>query len=230
MFTKADLRFLRSLRIRPHAALLALGDSMSVPDFRSVPQKLFATGLFDLKSHEGQAAFTDAVVSTLHGLDANFRHLKKKPSQTHVHRHGEDSVIYLLPDNTALAVDFIGGAGGPNPQPGWMVGTHVYTHADAHDPTDHGLEDAPPPPRVTIPDYEALGGDAFGRAMIGVPLEADYRMAGQRLNDGSAVWSWRTCHSLMSALVQANGQPIDAAGIVKKHRNEWRSILGLPPV
>jgi hypothetical protein len=112
---------------------------MSVPDYRHVPKKLFDTGLFHLGSEDGQAAFTDAVVATLNGLDGNFRHLKKSASQTHVHRHGEDSVVYLLPDNKALAVDFIGGAGGPNPQPGWMVGEHVYTHADAHDPDDHGI-------------------------------------------------------------------------------------------
>lgn len=87
-----------------------------------------------------------------------------------------------------------------------------------------------PGPVLTLPDYEALGGDAFGRAMIGVPLAADYLLAGQAMNDGSVVWAWRTCHSLMTALVKANGQPVDAAGIVKKHRNEWRAILGLPPV
>lgn len=95
---------------------------------------------------------------------------------------------------------------------------------------DAGTQPTPQPPTNIIPDYEAMGGDSFGRAMIGVPLAADYLMAGQPMNDGSVVWAWRTCHSLMTALVKANGQPIDAAGIVKKHRNEWRAILGLPPV
>lgn len=127
---------------------------MSVPDYRHVPKKLYDTGLFDLTSHDGHAAFTDAVVATLNGIDPNFRHLKKSPSQTHVHRHGEDSVVYLLPDNKALAVDFIGGAGGPDPKPGWFVGDHVYAHADAHDPDDHGIGQtppAPPPPTASFP-------------------------------------------------------------------------------
>lgn len=119
---------------------------MSVPNYSHVPKKLYDTGLFDLHSHDGQAAFTDAVVATLNGIDPNFRHLKKKPGQTHIHLHGEDSVLYLLPGGIAKAVDFVGGANGPNPQPGWMVGEHLYTHADAHDPDDHGLGSAPAPP------------------------------------------------------------------------------------
>lgn len=132
---------------------------MSVPDFRHVPRKLFDTGLYDLTTTSGHDAFTDAVVTTLNGLDPNFRHLKKKPGQTQIHNHGEDSVLYLLPNNTARAVDFIIGAGGPNPQPGWGVGDFVYTHADAHDPTDHGIgESAPSPvPQFPYPDENTIG-------------------------------------------------------------------------
>jgi hypothetical protein len=220
------------MRIAPHPSLLALGVTMSVPDFRFVPQKLYATGLYNLKNPDQAEAFTDAVVATLNGLDENFRHLKKSTSQTHVHRHGEDSVVYLLPDNKALAVDFIGGANGPNPQPGWNVGEHVYTHADAHDPDDHGLEHAAPPPApvARIPSYGELGDDAFFRAMIGVPLEADMIAAGQRLNDGSAVWFSRATYRLMKALIESNGKPVDVAGEVRIVRNEWRALLGLAPV
>lgn len=201
---------------------------MTVPDYRHVPQRLYQTGLYDLHSHDGQAAFTDACVATLNGIDSNFRHLKKKPSQTHVHRHGEDSVLYLLPNNRALAVDFIGGAGGANPQPGWLVGDFEYTHADAHDPDDHGIGAVAPVFRV--PSYGELGDDAFFRAMVGVPLQADMLAAGQSLNDGSAVWFSRTVYRLMKALLESNGQPVDAAGEARIVRNEWRAILGLPPV
>ena len=127
---------------------------MSVPNHSHVPQKLYATGLYDLTTHDGQGAFTDAVVSTLHGLDENWRHLKKKPGQTAVHGHGEDSVIYLLEDGTALAVDFIGGAGGSNPQPAWQVGPHVYKHSDASEPDDHGTTAPPPTPAPTLKGRE----------------------------------------------------------------------------
>lgn len=121
-----------------------------------------------------------------------------------------------------------------------ITGTPVWTeiHQNHWRPNNPPLKDAsvpvpptePPSPPTRFPSYEDLGGDAFGRAMIGVPLQADYHAAGQQLNDGSTVWSWRTCYSLMAALVQSNGQPIDAASIVRGHRNEWRRILGLPPV
>lgn len=201
---------------------------MAVPDFRSVPQKLFATGLYDLKSDDGQGAFVDAVVSTLHGLDERFGHLRKKPGQSQVHGHGEDAALYLSDTpGQSQAVDFIGGAGGPNPQPGWIVDSPRYSASDWIDPFDHG-EQVPPPPR--IPSYGELGDDAFFRAMIGVPLFADYLMAGQVPNDGMSVWFSRATYRLMAEFLQANGQPIDAAGEVKIVRNEWRQLLGLPSV
>jgi hypothetical protein len=205
-----------------------------VPNYAHVPRKLYETGLYDLKSHDGQAAFVDACVATLNGIDSNFRHLKKRADQTHVHRHGEDSVLYLLPNNRALAVDFIGGAGGANPQPGWGVGEHVYTHADAHDPDDHGIGAVAQLPK--IPSYAELGDDAFFRAMIGVPLFADYAVADAnghpdaKPNDGMSAWLARPIYRLIVAFLKANGQPIDPVGEVRIVRNEWRAILGLPPV
>ena len=203
---------------------------MSVPDMRHVPKKLFDTGLYDLKSDDGHAAFTDAVVATLNGLDPRWRHLKKSAGQTNVHRHGEDSALYLHPDGTAQAVDFIVGAGGTNPGPGWGPDpSATYLHKDGHDPDDHGLAGSTQPPQPIIPSYAALGDDAFFRAHIGVPLEADMATAGQTLNNGSAVWFSRTTYSLMAAMINAGG-PVDPLPIVKKHRNEWRAILGLPPL
>jgi len=135
---------------------------MSIPDFRHVPKKLFDTGLFDLKTHEGQGAFVDACVSTLHGIDENFGHLKKKPGQTQVHGHGEDATLYKFTDGTAQAVDFIGGAGGPNPQPGWGVDSSgpIYKHSDWIDPTQHAsapLTAPPPGPAFPYPDENSSG-------------------------------------------------------------------------
>lgn len=205
---------------------------MSVPNQFAVVQALFGTGLFDLRTHEGQGAFVDAVVSALHATDERWGHLKKRRGQTAVHGHGEDAALYRHGDGTAHAVDFIVGAGGPNPLPRWGVDSFPYTDADWLDPTEHGVSAAPPPPLapVRLPSYAELGDDAFFRAMVGVPLQADMLMAGQQLNDGSAVWFSRTVYSLMAAFLRANGQPIDPAAIVKTHRNEWRAILGLPPV
>jgi len=134
---------------------------MDVPNHADIPQKLFDTGVFNLKTHEGQGAYVDACVAALHGRDPNWRHLKKKPGQTAIHRHGEDSAVYLLPNNKARAVDFIAGAGGPNPGPGWLLDPEIrYTHADAHDPDDHGIGAAPAPqpiPQFPYPDENGPG-------------------------------------------------------------------------
>ena len=204
---------------------------MGVPDFRSVPQKLFATGLFDLRSEDGQGAFCDAVVSTLHGLDERWGHLRKKPGQTQVHGHGEDAALYLsdIPGQSQ-AVDFIGGAGGSNPQPGWIVDQPRYSAEDWIDPFDHG-EHAPAPQPLPpfIPSYGQLGDDAFFREKIGVPLQADMALAGQPLNDGSSVWFSRSIYEMVTEAVKA-GHMVDVAPIVKKYRNQWRAILGQPPI
>jgi len=96
------------------------------------------------------------------------------------------------------------------------------------------LEELPPPtkpepPTLRIPSYGELGDDAFFRAQIGVPLEADMALAGQVLNNGSSVWFSRTTYEILVEAIKA-GRMIDTAPIVKKYRNQWRAILGLPPL
>lgn len=88
----------------------------------------------------------------------------------------------------------------------------------------------PVPPAQEVPTYEEIGGDTFFRANVGVPLEADMTLAGQTLNNGSSVWFSRTCYDLIVAHINGNPTQADIDAIVKKHRNEWRSILGLPPL
>ena len=209
---------------------------MSVPNCSGEVRKLFDTALFNLKTEHGQGAFVDACVSMLNGLDPNWGHLIKKPGQTDLHDHAEDAALYKLPDGKARAVDFIGGAGGPNPQPGWMVDSNTpYTHEDWFDPQEHGIHEgtspAPQPqPQPRMPSYAELGDDGFFRTMVGAPLQADMLEKGQQLNDGSAVWVARAVYRVIAALVKANGQPIDSAAEVRVVRNDWRAILGLPPV
>lgn len=207
-----------------------------VPDRRDIPRRLFDTGLFNLKTEEGQGAFTDAVVACLHASDERWGHLKKKSGQSHLHHHGEDSALYRVEvPGQSQAVDFIGGAGGSNPQPGWIVDDPRYSESDWRDPFDHGFDQAPAT-ALRIPSYGALGDDAFFRAMIGVPLFADYLMAeaqghpDAKPNDGMSVWFSRATYRLMAALLASNGAPVDVAGEVRIVRNEWRTQLRLPPV
>ena len=203
---------------------------MSIPDHRHVPLKLYATGLFDLRTHDGQEAFTDAVVATLNGLDRNWRHLKKSASQTHVHRHGEDSAVYLLPDNRAQAVDFIGGAGGPNPQPGWIVDPVArYTHADAHDPDDHGLGGT----AHTCPQVPTFlhKGEAFAKLQA---LNAFYQAPEGLQRPGGLVIPDRDGRSVadMEAIAQwfyqlvIEGVSLDDVFTQIRNSHEWRSKHG----
>ena len=204
---------------------------MSVPDRRDIPRKLFDTGLFNLKTPEGHGAFTDAVVACLHASDERWGHLKKSSGQSNLHHHAEDSALFLSDaDGQSQAVDFIGGAGGPNPQPGWIVDEPRYSAKDWIDPFEHRIDEAAPAPRPPyIPSYGQLGDDAFFRTQIGVPLQADMALAGQTLNDGSSVWFSRTTYEILAESLKA-GRQIDAAPIVRKYRNQWRAILGLPPI
>lgn len=75
----------------------------------------------------------------------------------------------------------------------------------------------PVPPAVSYP------GDTYFIEHVGVPLESDYTQAGQSLNAGSATWFARTIFDAINGAMT-----MDAS--VAKHRAEWRSALGLPPV
>jgi hypothetical protein len=77
----------------------------------------------------------------------------------------------------------------------------------------------PPPPPAPKP----YPGDSYFVSAIGVPLEADYALAGQRLDAGSATWFARTIWRHVN-----EGMTMDAS--VAQSRKEWRAALGLPPL
>jgi hypothetical protein len=81
---------------------------------------------------------------------------------------------------------------------------------------------APPVPPST-PPVAVYPGDLYFIEKVGMPLEADYALAGQQLNAGSATWFGRTIFDAV-----AGALTMDAS--VAKHRAEWRAALGLPPV
>ena len=192
---------------------------MSVPNDFPVVVGVFAAGDYDLHTHDGQAAFVDAVVRALHTNNAKWGHLKKKPGQTNIHGHAEDAALFKLPDNQARAVDFVAGAGGPNPQPGWLVDSFPYTHADWLDPDNH---DQPAPnPSPQYPPYP-FPEDAVDGA--GIALFADFGQAGQPPNPHMFRFAFRVAYSWLTKEVA------DLPASVAKHRREWRAILGLPPL
>ena len=198
---------------------------MPVPDHRDVPRQLFDTGLYNLTTHDGQGAFVDAVVSTLHAFDARWGHLKKKPGQTAIHGHGEDAALYLADEpGQSQAVDFVGGAGGPNPQPAWQVDPPRYSASDWLDPTLHAVSIAPPPPPPPpqYPSYEELGGDEGGKK-ITRQLEADYKRAGRPSLDGNCgAWQQRVSYDFLTGICKTVEESIT------KHRAKWCAELGIP--
>jgi hypothetical protein len=199
---------------------------MSVPDHFFIVQQTYNTGHYNLALHADHARFVDDVVVALNGYDEQWGHLKKKPGQTALHGHGEDSTLYKLPDGTAWAVDFIGGAGGPSPTLRWGPDpVAYYTHADWLDPADHDGDHEPPAPPSTpiYPSYEALGGDAGGIA-ITRQLEADYKRAGRPGLDGDCgAWQQRVSYDFLTGVCATVQESI------AKHRAEWLAALGLPP-
>jgi hypothetical protein len=200
----------------PLALTIALS-AQAVPDRRDVPQKLFATGLYNLKTNAGQAAFVDAVVATLHGQDERWGHLRKNPGQTQLHTHAGDAALYLSDvAGQSTAVDFIGGAGGPNPQPGWGVDQPRYSTSDWLDPFEHvaGIR----PTRSMRGVTEPYAGDAVFDA-LGVVLFSDYAAAGQAPTPKMGRWFGRTIHDWIAG----NTKTLDES--IAKHRAEWRTAL-----
>lgn len=193
---------------------------MAVPDHFVVVQQTYNTGHYDLTEHEDQARFVDDVVLALNARDKQWGHLKKKPGQTNIHGHGEDSALYKLPDGNAQAVDFVGGAGGPNPTLRWGPDPAAYyTHADWLDPADH---DNRTPPAPKYPTYEELGGDEGGKK-ITRQLEADYKRAGRPgLDADCGAWQQRVSYDFLTGICKT----VEEAII--KHRAQWCAALGIP--
>ena len=132
-------------------------------------------------------------------------------------------------DDPPDVIDVVGAAGGDNPYPTWQetntTGAWVdpYRLNPYHDyGTDEGgggtTPEEPEPPKQEQPPYP---GDGTFHEM-GRVLEADYLEAGRdSLDNQCGVWFGRVCYDYYG------GMSMDES--IKKHRNEWRAELGLPP-
>lgn len=192
-----------------------------VPNHLSVVEGVLATGQYDLKTHAGQAAFVDAVVLALHAHDPRWGHLIKRPGQTNIHGHGEDSALYKLPNSKAHAVDFIEGAGGPNPKVGWGPDPIAhYKHSDWLDPADHDVVEEPPPasPSFLYPDEGSVVRRFQDR------VRAAYRAVDRSFPDPFDEDAFR--HFARYGFSCSKMPEPEAAN---KHIAELRSELGAPP-
>lgn len=127
-------------------------------------------------------------------------------------------------NNPVTVIDFIVGAGAPGARVDWnpfsdpeaSSGAWVQPRCkgDVWDP--NAVDPTPQPPAPSKPPYP---GDQWGQKLAEV-LWADYQEAGQPANTGMGVWFWRTAWDAVELTMDVS---------IKKHRNEWRSLLGLQP-
>jgi hypothetical protein len=153
--------------------LLIAAPAYAQPNHRAVVEQVFATGQYNLQTHEGQGAFVDAVAVALHAHDARWGHLKKNPGQTQLHGHAEDAALYLSDSpGQSIAVDFIVGAGGPSPRVGWNPDSPRYSRSDWYPPSEHAGSPAPPPPPATVDLTQVLAKlDALSHQLAAVSLQ-----------------------------------------------------------
>lgn len=145
-------------------------------------------------------------------------------------------------DPKNLSRDVINWRGeGPNPDPvNGGFGTIIDFIAD-HEASNASITQITPDPNgpgawvkpLTLAQIDAGGvqppvtkpypGDLYFIEKVGMPLEADYTLAGQRLNAGSSTWFARTIFDAIAGTMTMEQS-------IAKHRAEWRAALGLPPL
>jgi hypothetical protein len=85
----------------------------------------------------------------------------------------------------------------------------------------------PEPPEPQPPIVKPYPGDPVWDA-VGVTLFADYAQAGQAPNPQMGRWFGRTIWDATEG--DESGAVLTVEASIKKHRAEWRAVLGLPPV
>lgn len=187
-----------------------------VPDHSSIVYALFNAKTWDLVHDEGLQAFTEAVVDALHAVDSRWGHLKKSSGQRQINGHAEDAALYLHPDGTAQAVDFISGAGSRAAKPGWLVDEPRYTQNDWINPRSLSI---PPPTLKKLLPYP---GD-FVFDQVGKALFDDYALVGNAPDPAMARWFGRIIYDALAGITKNLDESI------AKHQNEWRAILASYP-
>jgi len=168
---------------------------MAPNDF-AVVEAVYQSRTWDLVSTEGLGAFTESVVASLHAHDPRWGHLKKRPGQTQINGHAEDSALYLSDTpGQSQAVDFVGGVRTASARPAWTPDEPRYSASDWYAPGDPVAPPVVPPvaPLGSLPDRaEALDALSWLDAYYGAP-EGLRREHGLSLNgapdfEGIAAW------------------------------------------
>jgi hypothetical protein len=145
----------------------------------------------------------------------------------------------IINRSTQEIYDIIASAGnGQATSPGW-IGPQPKRPSNnwlalSSVPAPGGVNPPPPPPPPPVgdrcPDPAAhrpipYVGDHEADPM-GETIFADYRRAGQEPNPGMARWFLRTAWDVGAG--DETGRRLSISESVRKHRNEWLEVLGLP--
>ena len=94
----------------------------TVPNMLGTVREVYDNGEFDLTTHEGGGAFTEAVVSALPG---EWGHVLKNPGQAQISGHALDAIAYKSPTplyngKWVQVIDIILAVGDSNAAPHWL--------------------------------------------------------------------------------------------------------------
>lgn len=214
-----------------------------IPNDLATAQQLEAEGYFEKAragDHRACSLFARLVAYRLNptGHPGGWGWLRKGGGQN-VDGYSEDAIVYgSNPQDLQNVCDMVGGAGAPGasltwqekprrpvdtweaPRPLSAADMNYLKAGSAHPtPTPTPAPTPPPAPNPTIPDYEAIGGDATG-AMVGRMVFEQYGEKGEDPNAGMGAWMFRAAYRI------ASGKPVKDT--ISAVRGELRKALGLP--
>jgi len=197
-----------------------------IPNYEETVRELSLLYPDEFKNaHTGNAHTEDfirIVAWELYKLDIRFGLNGKRGNPNDI---SDDVVNYLgegvghTPEGTACnVIDVIKAAGSPQASVTWQVFSDPQDASGAWVvPTDpfNGEEPIPTPP--STPGY--AGDDVYNA--ISKQLDADYKKAGQILDDRCGCWFGRVDYD-----IYVTGMTVQAS--IEKHRPEWLEALGIP--
>jgi hypothetical protein len=120
------------------------------------------------------------------------------------------------PSGRATVIDVIAGGGGPNARPEWFSVTDPNSPTGARWIKPCGGAPAPPP----TPQYPPYPPNEFDVDGAGLALFSDFSAAGQDPNAQMFRFAFRVAYSWLVK------ETVSLPASVRKHRAEWRAILG----
>lgn len=124
---------------------------MAIPRLKSIIERVYRDGDYDLSTLDGCGAFTRACAGPVHEADSRIVMLRKPKGRTHVvdskgRRHAADALLFLE-NGKGTSIDIIGSSRTPQAKPAWTPDVKVrYTTKDGFVPDYEDANKPPAPP------------------------------------------------------------------------------------